>query len=135
MSKSKKTKSGVPTTKIYAGKEAVKLSEIASRLIYSIELLKHTRNKLRRNKRLTERLDLEFKITMGTIANILDTHFAMTKAFIVAVEENIHNNEEEFQRNLTRFMDIHYPNAGVLVTTNLEKEMQDLSKRNILAGK
>ena len=124
----KKKQPGIPDSlkAVKDKEERVTLTGIIIDLINYIEVSTGVLNYLANKKLLKPQVQARISIETNLVKNIVFSYFKVTPSYLQEVVEEIHQDKEAFEDSVKKLADMLAPDQSILVTKNLDGEMQNI---------
>ena len=124
----KKKQPGIPDSlkAVKDKEERITLTGIIIDLINYIEVSTGVSNYLANKKVLKPEVQARISIETSFARNIVLSYFKVTPSYLQEVVEEIHQDKEAFEDSVKKLADMIAPDQSILVTKNLDGEMQNI---------
>jgi len=124
----KKKQPGIPDSlkAVKDKEERITLTGIIIDLINYIEVSTGVSNYLANKKVLKPEVQARISIETSFARNIVLSYFKVTPSYLQEVVEEIHQDKEAFEDSVKKLADMLAPDQSILVTKNLDGEMQNI---------
>lgn len=132
-----KKKPGIPSAlKGYKKEDQLTLTGVIIDIINYVEVANGALNYLANKKCLTQLLQFKLQTELQFAKNMILSYFKVAPSYVQTITDEIHVDNETFQKAVKEFADAMVPDQSVLVTKNLHGEMQKImTKQNIFSNK